>query len=195
MKCDLCDNDATVHEVTVRNGVKIEKHLCESCAGQQGIAIQPQVSLPEVLKNYMSQAGINVGGASGATSGSNIAKAPVCPTCRTTFAEFKQTGLMGCPDCYRAFEQPLTPLLERAHDSAARHTGKHPKRMMAGAKAADEARMVLLQQLEERSRRLQALKAELDSAVRAEQYERAAELRDELKKLQEPGTGGKQAAQ
>ena len=30
MKCDRCDNDSTVHEVTVRNGVKVEKHLCKS---------------------------------------------------------------------------------------------------------------------------------------------------------------------
>ncbi len=188
-KCDQCDNEATVHEVSLRHGVKIEKHLCEGCAASQGIAATPSAPINELIKHYVLSHGITPMPATG--------KANVCPRCHTGFNEFRQHGLLGCPDCYRVFEAQLGPLIERAHDGGVKHMGKSPRRMLghstrqAGELAgpptpeSGEARRIV--DLEERAERLRRIRKKLASAVAAEKYEEAARLRDELKKMSEQG--------
>lgn len=199
MKCDLCGNDATVHETIPKgpDGHPIERHLCESCAASQGLSPQAAQPMASIVKH---SAGIPPGMIVPAAAPTS-AKPTACPVCKTTFADFKQNGLLGCPDCYVAFESLLMPLLERAHDGGVRHVGKVPKRAqgavpraptqeevsakerLAAAEAARRAQA-------ERVARISALRVELEKAVAAEQYERAALIRDELKKLRAPGTSG-----
>ena len=45
-----------------------------------------------------------------------------------TWAEFRQSGLLGCAHDYTLFEKDLTPLLQRAHEGATHHVGKVPAR-------------------------------------------------------------------
>lgn len=175
MKCDQCDNEATVHEVTITNGVKGERHLCERCA----TSVQP-MSLPiaQAIKQVV-------------TSHARAAMKPgSCPACGLTFAEFKQHGLLGCPDCYAAFESSLAPLLERAHEGGVAHTGKRPQH--AGEAQPDPRPDSALQ---ERLERLQRIRRELELAVKAEQYERAAKLRDELRTFGVESGGGEPGTQ
>ena len=37
MKCDQCGQEATVHELRVVNGKKVERHLCEACARKHNL--------------------------------------------------------------------------------------------------------------------------------------------------------------
>lgn len=162
-----------MHEVSVRNGVRIERHLCETHAAEHGIAIQPAGKLGELIKQHVT-----------ALSQAAQARGTVCPTCRLTFAEFKQHGLLGCADCYRIFEAQLSPLIERAHEGGVKHVGKTPRRVRC---EIDEHARVRAE-LAARAERLNRIRVELDSAVKAEQYEKAAKLRDELRRLAEgPG--------
>jgi protein arginine kinase activator len=181
-KCDHCDNEATVHEVTVRNGVKIERHLCESCAASQGISAQPGAPLSELIKTYVLSHGVTPIPVPPTTSRTNT-----CPTCKTTFNEFRQHGLLGCPDCYRVFEAQLGPLLERAHDGGVKHGGKAPRRLlgMTGAPPVPPPPKPGVT-LDDRAALLRKIRKQLESAVAAEKYEEAARLRDELKKMGEP---------
>ena len=32
MKCDTCDNEATIHITEIRRGLSYDRHLCERCA-------------------------------------------------------------------------------------------------------------------------------------------------------------------
>ena len=172
-KCDHCDREATVHEVTVRNGVKIERHLCEECAHASGISIQPQKPIDELIKHFVVAQGLTPV----VPPAAQPPRASACPTCKTTFAEFKQHGLLGCADCYRAFEGQLLPLLERAHEGGQTHVGKLPTRTMA--EASDEmAREAAARMAEEREQRVRMIRSELDQAVKDERYEMAAKLRD-----------------
>jgi protein arginine kinase activator len=189
MKCDHCDNEATVHEVTVKSGVKIEKHLCESCASSQGISVTPSTPINELIKHYVMSHGLasTPPGAAPAQAAA-ATKAQTCPTCKTTFAEFRQHGLLGCPDCYKVFEAQLSPLLERAHDGGVRHTGKTPRRMVGGEPPAPPVpKPASVLGLEDREARLRRIRKELDSAVQAEKYELAAKLRDELRRINDAG--------
>ncbi len=153
----------------MRNGVRIERHLCERHASEAGIKVSASQAVPEVPTPPAP-------GAKGRTA--------VCPACRTTFAEFKQHGLLGCAQCYVCFEKELGPLLERAHDGLSQHRGKVLARGGRPAPAPGA-----LAEVEARSDRLRRLKSELERAVQAEQYERAAQVRDEIRRLCE-GTGG-----
>ena len=103
----------------------------------------------------------------------------VCAGCGLSFAQFRQTGRVGCADCYRSFENELSPLIERAQNGGNHHTGKTPRR--AGTSI-------------DRQLLIQRLVKELDHAVAAEQYERAAKLRDRLSSLDLQGRDSSGAA-
>ena len=155
MKCDLCNKAAVVHEVTVRSGVKREVHLCETHAREAGIVMPGQQPINQLLTQFVI-----------AQSGKPARTAnKACTGCGLTFAQFRQTGRVGCAECYSAFEAELGPLIERAQNGGTHHTGKTPRR--AGTSI-------------DRQLLIQRLVKELDHAVAAEQYERAAKLRDRL---------------
>ena len=73
---------------------------------------------------------------------------------------------MGCARCYDIFKAALIPLLERVHDATS-HRGRFPGRSTTAA----EPQVQVLSELRNR----------LDAAVRAEDYEQAAQLRDEIR--------------
>ncbi len=162
MKCDLCDNQATVHLIEIQGDKRVEKHLCETHAVQEGVAVKVQnPPINELLEKFvMKHSGIEV----------PAQQKQVCSSCGLGYEEFRKSGLLGCPDCYLAFEASLIPLLERAHEGSARHLGKVPAH--AGVN-------------ELRQQRLRQLRRELEQAVAAEQYERAANLRDQLNQVEE----------
>lgn len=168
-KCDLCDREATVHDLTIKNGRQVEKHLCEQCAKDEGVAVQQHAPINELITKFvLSHAGVT-----------DAAK-PVgaCPSCGMTFADFKSTAQLGCAACYVAFEAQLSPVLERSHEGATHHVGKSPGRREGAG---------------ERLERIRLLRKQLSDAVAAEQYERAAALRDELTSAEDrrgvPGSG------
>ncbi|MHB1156790.1 MAG: UvrB/UvrC motif-containing protein [Phycisphaerales bacterium] len=178
MKCDRCDNPATVHLIEIINGQKIEKHLCEHHALEEGVTIKVTSSpINELLEKFVlkhtspAAAPTSVGGAV-QQAGPVVAGGEtdlVCEHCGLTFSEFRKRALLGCADCYTAFEPLLMPLLERAQEGASHHLGKVPR--YAGS---DQLRQ----------QRLKQLRRELDKAVTSEQYERAARLRDEVRELE-----------
>lgn len=51
-----------------------------------------------------------------------------CPVCRGTFAGFKESGRLGCPNCYEHFLPQVQDLVPRLHAGAYRHRGKTPGR-------------------------------------------------------------------
>ena len=160
-KCDHCDKPAVVHELIQKNGVKREIHLCLEHAQAAGVALPTHQPINQLLKQFVM------------TTAKAGAGTKACAACGLTFARFRQSGTLGCPECYHAFEELLAPLIERAHNGATQHRGKAPRRA-----AGSVDRQLVLQQLMK----------ELDQAVASEQYERAAELRDRLRTIKlDPG--------
>ena len=160
MKCDLCDNPAVVHEVTVKNGVKSEIHLCEGCARQTGVAMPQHQPIEQVLTQVV------VASQKGGESKSGPAK---CDACGLRYDEFRQSGVLGCQKCYDAFGRQLESLIERAQNGGTTHSDKCPLRRGASI---------------DRQLQIQRLVKDLESAVSAEQFERAAELRDRLQEIE-----------
>jgi len=159
MNCDHCDKPALVHEVVIRNGKRHEVHLCEEHAKAIGY-LPTGSSAPVILGHVMSAI----------AKPSPRGTVPVCQSCGLSLAQFRQTGLLGCADCYDAFGEPLASIIEKEQAGHCGHIGKRPKRGGGGIDVA-RLRQHLLRQLEE--------------AVAAEQYERAAKLRDQLLSLKD----------
>lgn len=159
IKCDKCDRPATVHMTEISGDQKIEKHLCEECAASEGITIKANVPITQLLEDFVLAT----------TAGAEVAELQ-CDVCGLTFGEFRHAGVLGCPQDYDAFEKALVPMLERAHQGASRHIGKVPQR--AGS---DQVRLNTILRL----------RGELKNAVAAEDYERAADLRDRIKEAQD----------
>lgn len=157
MKCEKCGRDATVHLTEITDGEKVEKHLCETCAAAEGVTI-PQVPVQQILEQLVLQS----------AAGRELSELK-CEVCGISFLEFREQGLLGCPNDYIAFKDVLVPLLERAHEGASTHAGKVP----AGAAESEHRQGELLR-----------LRGQLKEAVAREDYERAAELRDRIKELE-----------
>ena len=156
-KCDHCDDEATVHEVVIKNGSKVEKHLCEQHAKEDGITVHTHAPINELITKFvMSQAGQDPAA---------TLEEVCCPDCSMTWHEFRQHGLVGCGRCYSTFESKLSRVIERAHEGGTHHVGKAPR----GSEG-----------LIHREHRITALRKQLSEAIAAEHYERAATLRDEL---------------
>ena len=156
MKCDKCDRPATVHLTEILGDEKIEKHLCEDCAASEGITIKADIPISQLLEDFILQA-------------ADVEEEPlVCDVCGLTFKEFRDEGVLGCPHDYEAFERGLGPMIQRAQGGAAEHVGKVPHR----AEDAEKKHTAILR-----------LRAELKTAIGAEDYERAAALRDQIKEL------------
>jgi protein arginine kinase activator len=157
-KCQKCHNPATLHitEVLAENQFE-ELHLCEQCANKY--LYEPQQKI-----------GAGKGGAGEAREGEEgLLGQNECPDCGIKFVEFRNTGRLGCPHDYQAFREDLLPLLENIHGEV-RHCGKVPRR---------------LPQNKEMHSELIQLRNRLKQAVTKEDYEEAAKLRDNIKRLEE----------
>lgn len=92
-------------------------------------------------------------------------KAAVCSNCGMSVGDFRRTGLLGCSECYNEFKGEVIPVLRKVHGAVSHAHGEAPRKKEPS--------------------RLEVLKKELDEAIKKEEFERAAQLRDEINALKE----------
>ncbi|MBN2538353.1 UvrB/UvrC motif-containing protein [candidate division WOR-3 bacterium] len=158
-KCDICGvREATLKVRQLGEGGKpVELEVCAECARERGLTGTTELK-PTVAEEF-ARARRGVG---------QEDEQLVCTGCGMTFAEFKRLGRLGCADCYAGFQDKLEPLIRRVQ-GAVRHVGRTPGR------GPDAARAKLA---------VRQLRAELDQAIKGEDYERAADLRDKLNRAE-----------
>ena len=165
MFCEECGkNPATVHITKIINGVKSEKHLCEKCAkelGDHGISFQSNFTVHQLLAGLLDSA---------KEKPVTMSTKPTikCPLCGKDFENFSQVGRFGCSKCYTTFEDRIKPVLRRIHGSNI-HTGKVPRRTGGVIRLKKE---------------IDDLKKKMEIAVQKEEFEKAAEIRDKIKQLE-----------
>ncbi|MBE3583781.1 MAG: UvrB/UvrC motif-containing protein [Limnochordaceae bacterium] len=200
MLCEEChQRPATVHVVRQVNQVREEKWLCEECARQQG-EITLDVGLGGLAFSFQNLlSGLFSGAAGGPVSnaptrpGTSSRTETVCPVCGTSLADFRRTGLLGCAECYEFFDPALQAIYRRVQGST-QHQGKRPasRRALTGETVAasatprpgTETGAVQRATVSSPQERLLELRAELQDAIRAERYEKAAQLRDQIHTLE-----------
>lgn len=164
MKGDRCEdcgaNEAVIRLTHVVNNEMTVVALCESCAQARGVdSTAPQVAPP--LADFLAQ-----------MSGDTVQESPSagrCSFCGLTYRQFKQVGRLGCPECWTSFQGALESLVRRIHGSV-QHLGKV---YLPPDPSASEV-----------EKRLEGLRHRLDRAIRAEDFERAATIRDRIQELQ-----------
>jgi protein arginine kinase activator len=163
MSCDQChEREAVIHLTQIVNEQVTTLHLCERCAAEKGVespGAQPKTPLGSFL----------------AAMGKGVDPEPVargvdaCPRCGASFQDFRESGRLGCPECYQSFEAPLRDLLRRLHGST-HHLGER----YADPGQATPSETAIASDLRE----------QLRLAVETENFELAAELRDRLRVME-----------
>ncbi len=162
MLCSNCKkNPANFHYKYNHNGETAEINLCTECAKKLGYLSNDSFSfeLNDMLTNFFTFPAIKT----------KTAHEVYCKTCGESYEEFRKTGKFGCPDCYGAFSDSLDLVLGNIQSSLT-HKGKIP---------GDRGEEIM------KSKKIAELKKKLQQCILDEKYEKAAELRDEIKSLEE----------
>lgn len=171
MKCQECqERPATLHFKKVVNGEKTAVQLCEKCAqekseffmidGGSGFSINDLLAGLLNFDKAFDQAKLQ------SSPANYIAQ---CDVCKMTFQQFMNTGKFGCANCYTAFNDYMVPILKRLHSGNIRHGGKVPQRIGGSIHV---------------KKQIQQLKEELRSLIVEEEFEKAAEIRDQIRSLE-----------
>jgi protein arginine kinase activator len=166
MKCQQCEKPATFHITELTGPKPQEVHLCEDHA--RTYLTQPDDGgKPESVAGVFAQQ-LQVG-----QTAEELARLDrrACSACGITFYEFRHQGRLGCPHDYTCFKDELEPLIVNIHGETI-HTGKRPKRSASSV---------------DRKSELIRLRREMKSAVDKEDYERAVQMRDEIRDIEQEG--------
>lgn len=175
MLCQNCNqNEATVQLTKVINNKKNEQFLCEECAKEQGALYDFNNPF-----DFGDPFDINIGNffkgmidyPMQKEAPKKLQEGQKCEKCNMSLSEFSKIGKLGCSNCYKAFSQSLEPLFKRIHGSIF-HGGKIPQRAESSLKI---------------KRQLGNLKTELKMAIEQEKFEKAAEIRDKIRALENEG--------
>lgn len=170
MKCERCGkNEATENVFSIVNGKKSNLKLCAECAKKLSEEIMPDYSSIYDTIGSLTSGFFGNAFSSGIKEPEVLKAASRCPVCGMSYDAFASGGKLGCGECYKTFHDRMLRPLKQIHGTY-EHIGKIPGR--AGGKLKV-------------SRRIDSLKQRLSDAVQKQEFERAAELRDEIKKLTE----------
>jgi len=155
--CDLCGkNEATMKVRRVDKDKPAEDiAVCADCARQRGFSDVEKLKadVAEIIAELKTR--VDEGDAK-----------LICRSCGMSYADFKRQARLGCAECYVSFHDELVPLIRRIH-GAVQHVG----RTASGGRKQAQVKM-----------NVQKLREELTSAIKGEDYEKAAALRDQLRK-------------
>lgn len=158
MLCTKCKKEqATFFYTQNINGKETSAALCKSCAKQSGIDSSDILS---PLFHPFAESKVQKRD-SGKT----------CNLCGLTFSDILSLGKVGCPDCYNTFRQELRDTIRSIHGTA-KHVGLTPERSTA-----------ITPEPQKEPSEEEMLRVALEAAIRDENYEEAARLRDRIKEL------------
>lgn len=203
MLCERCKiREANIQYTEIANGVRTEHNYCAQCAkeidfGPYSAIFEGEFPLGKLLSGLL--------GVPGEESEEEKTGQIICPTCGTSYDDFVKNSRFGCADCYSVFDLLIHDKIRQLQGNV-RHTGKHPKFQKI---KADPFHLVSCDQPEkgtadmtpasckeqtlntdaavenETQLQIRKLEARLREAVRAEEYEIAADCRDQIRALKE----------
>lgn len=166
MKCQKCGmNEANVSYTEIINGKKAHVVLCDKCANEMNIGMNFNFDFNDVFGAFFNEPSF--------AKSLGHANALECGNCETTYDEFANTGMFGCEECYDVFSDKLDNILPRLQGSN-RHIGRRLNGINQNVKQKDKKEKTELEKLQE----------ELKKCVEKEEYEKAAVIRDKIKKLE-----------
>lgn len=169
MLCERCkQRNATTHYTQNINGTQTEMHICEKCAAELSGQFENEygkffnnfgLGLDYMLTSLLGQDFI----------GENLlaSKEERCPMCQSTLSSIRKSGNVGCSKCYETFKEQLMPFIQRIHGKTS-HNGKIPESANSSINIKNQ---------------IAEAEKEMKSAIEAQEFEKAAELRDKINSL------------
>ena len=162
MLCENCGKfAATTHIKKIINDVSTTKHLCSHCANEYGLGGFHTSGIANMLSTMFGDI----------VNENQYLREKTCKNCGATFSEIVKSGKAGCNECYTTFYEDLLPYIKRVHGGK-KHIGKVPNNAPLAVVSED---------------RLTTLRKTLHELVLKEEFEQAAVVRDEIKKLEGQG--------
>lgn len=159
MLCQSCEKrQATTHIKTIVNGELKEYKLCPECAEKLGYGSfwgGFGLDLDKFFGSFMGSP----------SSGKNTKR---CQECGSSFEDIAKSGKVGCAKCYEIFSDELLPSIRRIHGRTS-HTGKLARSAGTEAKVKNQ---------------ISKYRDELNNAIKSQEFEKAAELRDRIRELE-----------
>lgn len=162
MKCQSCEKkEATIKYFENINGNKKTINLCYDCykslkfSGFSNTFTPILFDVPEFVSEKNK-----------------------CEVCGNTFENYAKTGLFGCPNCYNSFENKLDKLFLKMHGKNRHVENLNKKIDNKGVKKENK------NSVDSKEYKIEQLKQEIQELIKEENYEKAAIVRDEIKKLE-----------
>lgn len=177
MECSECQKrPATLHFTQIINGQKTEVKVCEVCAKKKGYMnySDDTYSLHNLLTGLFN---FGTGSSNIDLQNNNLfaeVKELQCSQCNITFNDFQRIGKFGCANCYDSFKTKLDSIFRRVHSGNTKHNGKIPKRKGGTLHTKKE---------------IELYRKKLHELIEREEFEQAAIVRDQIKKLEEKKEG------
>jgi len=156
-QCSGCNKKTTIHFTQIINNKVYKLDMCEDCPLKKEVIDPGNFSLTDIF-----------------SPGEKEGQVPqqsgdlVCESCGMTQVDFEKKGRFGCPDCYTYFAPAVRAMLKDMHYGTT-HRGKMPNLALE--------RIDLTQKIIE-------LKEQQSAAVRDEDFEQAAVLRDQIVEIE-----------
>lgn len=165
MKCDFCDQKATVFLTQLVEGQMKKVCLCESCSQEKGVTDPTGFSLADMLMSGVPTSALVANATFSSAQGSGGKK---CPNCGFSVDDLNRVRRFGCSECFNVFRAEVDLILRGMHQGLV-HIGKVPKGF---------------EEIHARDEKLDELRGRLEEAINLENYEDAASLRDEIRLLE-----------
>ncbi len=166
MKCQSCGKkEATVKYYENINGNTQKLYFCSDCADKLGISnIGDFSNLFSPIFATMPEF--------------DLLEKKKCSTCGYTLEDYSNSGVLGCQDCYEVFEKNLDEIFYKLH-------GKNRHVKLSELNENDSKKVQKIDKnIEDK---ISKLKEKLNECIKEEEYEQAAIIRDEIKKLKSKG--------
>ena len=186
MLCERCKiREANIQYTEVINGVKTDHNFCAQCAkemdfGPYSAIFDGEFPLAQLLSGLL-------GGEMPSQKKDRLSQV-TCPVCGTSYEEFVKNSCFGCADCYTVFDPLIHDNIKQLQGSDC-HKGKRPvcqtQPEESHALATEVADQEVTQNKSTVQQQLRAWDRKLKEALREEDYENAAVLRDKIRALKE----------
>lgn len=155
MVCDKCKKNIASNFYTQNiNGKTYRYYLCDECAKN---LTNINFLLDDLLGSLIS-------------SGNSFSKINnkinnSCPKCGATLDDIRKNGKIGCDACYNKFREQLLPSIKKLHVNI-KHSGTVPQSFSSSSLS-----------------KMSSLKEKLEIAIKKQEFELAAKLRDQINDL------------
>lgn len=159
MNCDKCGKASVYHSTLIINGVSKSTNLCRDCAMKEGVFTNETSIFDELFAPFSDLLSFEK------------VEDIVCPVCKTTLKQLKSSLMVGCPNCYEAFNKEIQEIVKRIAPFSSHKQDIESIKKEKNKPATKQDKIA-------------TLRAEMAQAVKEERYEDASKIKKKIQKLE-----------